>query len=255
MTDENNVTLVESKFEQNKDARENAKVASLESLEQKMAYEIYYKMGEERSLAKVAKQMNKAKITIEGWSRKFRWSSRVREQEKTAAEFLLLQQSAQQEAETKNKHLTLIDAAIGQFSRKLVDEKITIKSIDDLERLVNLRWKVANIPERIVNQTALGGSGGATIDLRLRNMEKPQLQKYIHTTLASLDRIMNRERIDDKKLLGEGEKLVKKEPPKQEKVSMDIRIETNPESPPADNDLNPNDYDVLDLDFEENDPK
>lgn len=168
----------------------NAKAAAEEGFVERMAFESYYKLGDNRSISKIAKDLTKARSTVQDWSSKFRWVSRVKERERQAAEYLLMQKSAQEEAETKRKHLTLIDAAISTFSKKLVENKIVIKTVDDLQKLVNMRWKLAHMPDKRVNPAAI--KGGASIDLRLRGMEKTELQSFLYSTLKSIERVMNK---------------------------------------------------------------
>lgn len=169
----------------------NAKAASLESFDQKMAFETYYKMGDGRSFAKAGKQIGRSIKTVEEWASKYRWTARVKERERQAAEFLLMQRSAEQEAKTKEKHLTLIDATVTAWSKKLIDGQIRLKSVEDLERLIRLRWDLTDKPEKRVNPLGVQGGNGM-IDLRLRNMEREELQKFLHGTMASISRIMNK---------------------------------------------------------------
>lgn len=169
----------------------NAKAAATEGFEHKMAFEIYYKLGETRNHGKVAKQVGRSAKTIEKWAGQYRWTPRVKERERQAAEFLLMQKTAQEEAEVKKKHLTLIDATIGKWAKKLTDDKIRLRSVEDLERLVKLRWELTNMAEKRVNPTGMGGGGGM-IDLRLRNMERGELQQFLYSTLKSIERVMNK---------------------------------------------------------------
>lgn len=189
----------------------NAKAQADETFEQKMSFETYYKMGDQRSLAKVAKKLGRGITTIEEWSSKLRWSARVKERERQAAEFLLMQQDAQEEAEQKKKHLTLIDASIAQWSKKLVDGQIVLKSVDDLQKLVRLRWDIAQIREKAVNPVAIGHS---SIDLRLRGMKRDELQQFLYSTLKSIERVMNKPK------LGEPTRSMEPEP----RMSLDVKV-------------------------------
>ena len=44
---------------------------------QREAFEVYYLLGEERSIRKVARQVNKSATTIQNWSNQFNWQERV----------------------------------------------------------------------------------------------------------------------------------------------------------------------------------
>lgn len=170
----------------------NSKAAAAEGFIERMAFEQYYKMGDNRSIRKIATDLHKHRNTVQDWSQKYRWQARVKERERQAAEFLIMQQSAQEEAETKKKHLTLIDAGISTFARNLAQGKVEITSIDDLQKLVKMRWMLANMPDKRVNPIAAASKGGGSIDLRLRNMEKSELQSFLFSTLQSMQRVLNK---------------------------------------------------------------
>lgn len=220
------------------EAELNAKAASLESFDQKMAFETYYKMGDHRSFAKAGKQIGRSVKTIEVWASQYRWTARVKERERQAAEYLLMQKSAEEEAKTKEKHLTLIDATVAQWSKKLISGDIKLKSVEDLERLVRLRWDIAGLPERRVNPS--GAAGGGMIDLRLRNMDRDELQKFLHGTLSSISRIMNK-----KPLIGPDGGA---EPLDSDKINMDLTISVGEAAPRTRNAQEVvNDSDVIDV--------
>lgn len=214
--DPTNLTLTQ-------EAELNAKAASLESFDQKMAFETYYKMGSQRSFAKTAKQIGRSVKTIEVWASQYRWSARVKERERQAAEYLLMQRSAEEEAKVKEKHLTLIDATVAQWSKKLLEGQIKLRSVEDLERLVRLRWDITNLPEKRANPSAIGSGGGGMIDLRLRNMDREELQKFLHGTMASISRIMNK-----KPLVAPSQGP---EPMDDEKINLDLWVEIGEAAP------------------------
>ena len=213
------------------EAELNSKAASKEGFEHKLAFETYYKTGEKRSLKAIAQKLNKGLSTVEEWSKKYRWVARVKERERQAAEYILMQQSAKEEAEVKQKHLTLVDASIGQWSKKLVDGTIKLTSVDDLQKLVNLRWQLAQMPDKLVNKAI--AAQGATIDLRLRNMDKKELQSFLYGTLKSIQRVMSKPSVGDKSSKA------------GEKMSLDIRLERHDEAPPN------SDFDIIEIESTE----
>lgn len=248
--DPTNLTLTQ-------EAELNAKAASLESFDQKMGFETYYKLGSQRSFNKAAKQLGRSVKTIEVWASQYRWSARVKERERQAAEYLLMQKSAEEEAKTREKHLTLIDATVSQWSKKLLEGQIKLKTVEDLERLIRLRWDITQLPEKRVNPNAVHGNGGM-IDLRLRNMDREELQKFLHGTLSSISRIM-----DKKPLIGPGQGPA---PKSSDKINMDLRVEIGEAAPqtrdaqssvidvdsvPVDSSDLPNDFDELDMDLDD----
>jgi len=205
--DASNLTL-------SQEAELNAKAASLEGFEQKMGFESYYKLGEKRSLAKAAADLGRSVKTVENWAVQFRWTARVRERERMAAEYLLMQKSAEEESKTKEKHLTLIDATISKWSQLLIANEIKLKTVDDLQKLIAMRWELADKPDRRVNPVGVAGSSGAMLDLRLRGMPREELQKFLHGTLRGIERLMNK-----KPLTGPAE------PKSGEKINMDLRVQ------------------------------
>lgn len=242
MADEKEIEVVEPQnLTLSQESELNAKAASLEGFEQRMMFETYYKMGESRSMAKLAKQIGRATRTIERWSNEFRWTSRIRERERQAAEFLLMQKSAQEESETKKKHLTLIDASVAQWSKRLVEGKIRLRTVEDLERLIRLRWDIHNIPDKRVNASAAAGS--STIDLRLRNMDRNELQQFLYSTLRSIERVMNKKTGTVEASGGEVGK-------KKEKMNLDISLSMDDEAAPHNEapTQRPNTEGVIDID-------
>ena len=55
-----------------------------ENAEQRMAFELYHRMGGHRSLAKVSSETGKHLNTIKNWSAQFRWQERVEERDAAA---------------------------------------------------------------------------------------------------------------------------------------------------------------------------
>lgn len=175
----------------NAEAELNAKAASQEPFEQRMAFEAYYKMGDERSLVKLSEQIQRHRVTVEEWSRKFRWVSRVKERERQAAEFQLMISNAQEEASRKKTHIEIIDSAIGMWVQKLADKTIVLKSVDDLEKLVNLRWKLAGMPDKVIQHNHSQHFSGS-IDLNLKDMGREQLLNFLHEMMHGIRRVMER---------------------------------------------------------------
>ena len=57
------------------------KKSQKETEAQKTAFELYYNMGEKRSLEAVANSCGKSTRTIGEWSRKFQWKDRILQKE------------------------------------------------------------------------------------------------------------------------------------------------------------------------------
>lgn len=171
----------------------NAQAQADEPFETRAAFELYYKLGEQRSLERIAKQVGRHRTTIEDWSTKYRWQARLKERERQAAEYLIMQQSAAEEAETRKQHLTLIDAATSQWSKNLLSGSIKLEKVEDLDKLLKLRYRIASLPDKTANPTAVGGQS-ATIDLRLRNMDPDEMRKLLYETMQSIQRVMDKPR-------------------------------------------------------------
>lgn len=182
----------------------NHKAQNDENAEQRMAFEIYYRAGQDRSIIKVANQVGKAKSTVELWSRKYRWQPRVKEREKIAAEHNLTVQAIVEESELKKKHVRIIDAVIVQAVQQFKDKAIKIKSTDELLRLIDTRWKIAAAAAG-VRQGAnnAGGSsmnihGPVVVDLGLSKMPRGERLQFIQSMLVGIQRVSARPSLRDR---------------------------------------------------------
>ena len=54
---------------------------SKENSLQKEAFEIYYHLGDKRSLKQVAERIERTERTVAGWSRAYNWVDRVKQRE------------------------------------------------------------------------------------------------------------------------------------------------------------------------------
>lgn len=105
------------------------------------AFEFYYALGSDRNLKSVAQKFNKGVRTVEGWASKEKWQDEVRNRN-----FALVRANrdnnllAQQEEAKDYKKLAR--ALLGQYMEKIKKEQIEIKSVGDLERLVNVIGKL-----------------------------------------------------------------------------------------------------------------
>lgn len=236
----------------NQEVELNDRAASEENFEQKMAFETYFKAGDIRSLSRLAKEIGKAKSTLELWSSKFRWQSRVAEREKAAAEYMLIQDNAKKNAAIRKNHLTIIDGTIAMWVKKLKEGQVQLKGVDDLQRLLKLRWDIHGIPEQQVNPTHARSEGGASIDLRLRNMDRQELNQFLYSTLKSIERVMTNTPDDRIKNITHTTKATPPkakqqtivEPTQEKKMSLDISLrEEDSNTKPTDDD-----FGLIDLD-------
>lgn len=103
---------------------------------QKQAFELYYNMGEKRSLEAVAASCGKSTRTIGEWSRKFQWKDRIlqKEIEETAERG----STANAVLDVKAEYRKIIRALVAAFIKDYKAGKVRIKNIQDFERVVKL---------------------------------------------------------------------------------------------------------------------
>lgn len=115
---------------------ESIKRVRKETEAQKQAFDLYYGMGEKRSLEAVAAGCGMSTRTIGEWSRRFGWKDRVvqREIEDAANQGSV----ANSVIDAKAEYRKIIRALIAGFIKDYKAGKIRIKNIQDFERVVKL---------------------------------------------------------------------------------------------------------------------
>lgn len=115
---------------------ESIKRVRKETEAQKQAFDLYYGMGEKRSLEAVAAGCGRSTRTIGEWSRRFGWKDRVvqREIEDAANQGSV----ANSVIDAKAEYRKIIRALIAGFIKDYKAGKIRIKNIQDFERVVKL---------------------------------------------------------------------------------------------------------------------
>ena len=104
------------------------------------AFEVYYKLGDNRSYAKVAEQCNVGIGTVTRWAGKYSWQRRVVERDHKIA--LQLQRETDKEIlEDRKKYRKLIKASLQSYMDNLKNNKINVNSVKDFVRLANLDMK------------------------------------------------------------------------------------------------------------------
>lgn len=109
---------------------------SSENSLQREAFEIYYQLGDKRSLRAVSEQIDRTERTVAGWSRAFSWVDRVsqRELEEKKEHDEILAQTV----ETKTKYRIMINNLMAMASRKIASGELKIRNVQDLERVIKL---------------------------------------------------------------------------------------------------------------------
>lgn len=105
---------------------------------QREAFELYYAMGEKRSLRAVAERVGRTERTIAGWSRSYNWVDRVTqrriEDERNASVDMLNIQTT----DVKTRYRIIIAQLIRRATGGINDGLLEVKSVEDLERLIRL---------------------------------------------------------------------------------------------------------------------
>ena len=105
---------------------------------QREAFELYYAMGEVRSLKKVAERVDRTERTVAGWSREFDWVDRVKQREIEDAKNNDKNALNSQTTDVKTRYRILINNLMANASRKIADGTLSIRNVQDLERVVKL---------------------------------------------------------------------------------------------------------------------
>ena len=172
----------------------NARASRSEPFEVRTGFDIYWKMGRERSLSKVADQVNRAFKTVSRWSATYRWQSRIYEREVSQADVSKEVEKASQEADNADRLKRLVGVTIAKWFQDFSDGKIKFRGVEDLERLLNIQGKLDAAP-------LPSGSGAAThqhvhlhqnvaIDLGLKGKSKGELLQTAGALLQGIQRII-----------------------------------------------------------------
>lgn len=111
---------------------------SKENSLQREAFEIYYHLGDIRSLKKVAEKVGRTERTVAGWSRDFNWVDRIRQRKIEDAKNEDRNALIAQTTDVKTRYRILMNNLIAQASKKIADGSLGIRNVQDLERVVKL---------------------------------------------------------------------------------------------------------------------
>lgn len=101
------------------------------------AFEVYYALGEERSVRSVAKKMNKSATTIQNWSKSFNWKERVEIRDVTVTE-AFEKKVVDTIVSLKADYHKIVKALIVSSIEDIKLGKLKINSVTDLEKMVTL---------------------------------------------------------------------------------------------------------------------
>lgn len=107
---------------------------------QREAFEIYYQLGDKRSLKSVAEKVGRTERTVAGWSRAFSWVDRVSQREIEDAKNSADNKSAlsSQTTDVKTRYRIMLNNLMAMASRKIASGELKIRNVQDLERVVKL---------------------------------------------------------------------------------------------------------------------
>ena len=105
---------------------------------QRRAFELYYELGDRRSLKSVAETIGRTERTIAGWSRNFNWVARVTQRNIENSQNRSEEAVNTQLTDVRAKYRVIITNFMADLSRRVIKGEIKIRNIQDFERLVKL---------------------------------------------------------------------------------------------------------------------
>lgn len=111
---------------------------SKENSLQKEAFEIYYHLGDKRSLKSVAKEVDRTERTVAGWSRAYSWVDRVKQREIEDARNVGGNALNIKTTDIKTRYRVLMNNMIAKASVAMAEGKLAIKNVNDLEKIIKL---------------------------------------------------------------------------------------------------------------------
>lgn len=111
---------------------------SKENTLQREAFEIYYMLGDKRSLKAVADKIGRTERTVAGWSRSFSWVDRVKQKEIEDARNEGTGALNSQTTDVKVRYRILMNNLLAKASEKIAKGELAVRNIQDLERVVKL---------------------------------------------------------------------------------------------------------------------
>lgn len=111
---------------------------SKENTLQREAFDIYYMLGDKRSLKAVAEAIGRTERTVAGWSRSFSWVDRVKQRDIEEAKNNGGDTLNKQTTDVKVRYRILMNNLLAKASEKIAKGELAIRNIQDLERVVKL---------------------------------------------------------------------------------------------------------------------
>lgn len=105
---------------------------------QSRAFEMYYGLGDRRSLKAVAETIGRTERTVAGWSRSFNWVARVTQRNIENSQNKREEALNTQLTDVRAKYRVIINNFMAELSGRVIKGEIKVRNIQDFERLVKL---------------------------------------------------------------------------------------------------------------------
>ena len=144
---------------------------------QREAFEIYYQLGDKRSLRAVAEQVGRTERTVAGWSRAFSWVDRVSQREIEDAKNNATDKATLDSKTTdiKTRYRIMINNLMAMASRKIASGELKIRNVQDFERVVKLDMllmgEVTDRGEQVGSSTELSQADKDRLDAIAKLLE------------------------------------------------------------------------------------
>lgn len=177
MQDETTIDITPDPPDERKPARrakslEERRACTTETLVHRQAFELYYAMGEDRTLKRVSAELNRGINTIQNWSSLFNWSDRIIARDNEIADKLALETKAEI-IESKKDVLFIIRESISNMIQKDADLtrkailEFKLKNVSDLKEAYLLMEEVRN-PGSTLTKKADGGNTAQQVNIIIK---------------------------------------------------------------------------------------
>lgn len=154
-------------------AKKNLYIQGEETMDMREAFEVYYNLGEKRSMGEVAKIIGKNKATVARYSRSFNWTKRVKDRDEKVHE-AIAQKSIETNVLSKVAYRSMIRELVEEAKVMIADGKLKIRNILDLERVMRLDFELMQMMDDVDKDTddedqfesLIGAIKEATAELR-----------------------------------------------------------------------------------------
>lgn len=152
-----------------------------ENMEQQQAFDYYYSLGDNRTIAQAARELGYRTSTLKKWSTEFSWQRRVVERDHHLG-MELQKRTNRQILKDQIEYRNILRKSIYKYEQNLEDNKVDIKTVKDLVSLIECDLKLMGIlsrdpEEQKKQQEKLSEETNKTIKTimsELNNIEEPE---------------------------------------------------------------------------------